>query len=428
MTNRKTSHFLLFAVLSAAITASGTMKTKPVWDLATDAGERSAQFVRDGFLPVDFAHAFDVPNAAVRDTAAFTVEVSFTCDDATPPKILRLLRQKTPTTGWGLNLHLNPRGGSPIELLANDASFNAGWWRPKAGGTNTFVITSRRGMVVVYENGRVLKRFYTQLVPNLEPIRVGPTAPDGGRGSEMPGVRLRSLRFWDGTEEYWAQGEAKDFAEGFCGGPGWLVSCPTEDPAKPLPRILCYGDSILLGYGRHLRERLDGKAYVYTWQRFEGDAVGDKLNGKPYAAAAGLKPFDAIVFNNGLHSLKWTEDKVGDADVMETQRAICRALRAGAPGAKMFWLSTTPQTAKAKNAQGVVDATGERNGVVLRINRLTAKVAEEERVPTIDGYGLLAAHLDWAIGDGYHWKPEGSKALAALIADTVMSAMRRPEK
>jgi lysophospholipase L1-like esterase len=173
---------------------------------------------------------------------------------------------------------------------------------------------------------------------------------------------------------------------------------------------------VLSGYGKHLRRVLEGRAYVYTWGGFVTDPDASKLSVRKFREAASIKPFDYIVFNNGLHSLHWTEDKVTDAQVKAVQRGICQAFKAAAPQAKVFWLATTPHTSRERNAARKVEAFGELNGMVQRINRLSAEVMREEGVPVIDAYSLLAARLDLAAGDAYHWTGEGYTLLSEFIA------------
>ena len=393
----------------------GMMVSAPLWDLAKDAGEVSSALRTNGFIPLDTAHAFDVPHTAVKDSTAFTVEMKIRCTEPEDNTRIHLLRQRTADTGWSLEAFLYPRVGSPISLGMNDASFNAGWFRTQTNQLHTFTVTARKGLVAVYWNGRVLKRYFGQITPNLEPVKVGV-----GSGRQMPGVRLESLKFWGPEEEFYAKGESKDFAEGFRGGPGWAVSCPTEKPAVNLPRILCYGDSILSGYGPRLRSQTAGKAYVYTWSGFVSDPRPDKVNRKTFVSASSVAPFDIIVFNNGLHSLHWSEDKVKDADIKEIVRNILNGFRAGAPKAKIYWLATTPQTSREKNAAGKVEKMGDLNPIVLRINRLAAEVMAEERIPVIDGYTLLATQLEHASGDGYHWRPPAYDLLAKTVCETVL--------
>ena len=405
----------MFAIGTMAFAGAGTMASAPLWDLAKDAGAVSAAVARDGFVPLDAVHAFTVPHTAVKDSTAFTVEMKVRCTAPEHNTRLNLLSQRTADTGWSLGVWLHPGVGSPITLGLNDASFNAGWFRSNTNDVHTFTVAARKGLVTVYWNGRVLKRYFGLITPNLEPVKVGT-----GAGREMPGVQLQSLKFWGPEEEFYAKGESTDFAEGFRGGPGWCVSCPTEKPGKTLPRILCYGDSILSGYGPRLRGQAAGKAYVYTWSGFVGNPQAKALNTKAFAAAASVAKFDAVVFNNGLHSLHWTEDKVTDDQIREVVRGILNGFRAGAPQAKLYWLATTPQTAREKNAAGKVEKFGDLDPVVRRINRLAAGVMAEEKVPVIDGHALLAPHLDLAAGDGYHWKGEAYDLLARTVREAVL--------
>ena len=409
----------VFAALSAlGLTASagaGSMSAAPLWDLAKDAGEISAAVAKDGFVPLDAAHAFTVPHTAVKDSTAFTVEMKIRCTAPEHNTRIHLLSQRTADTGWSLGVWLHPGVGSPITLGMNDASFNAGWFRSNTNDVHTFTVAARKGLVTVYWNGRVLKRYFGLVTPNLDPVKVGT-----GAGKEMPGVQLQSLRFWGPEEEYYAKGESTDFAEGYRGGPGWCVSCPTEKPDAKLPRILCYGDSILSGYGPRLRGQAAGKAYVYTWSGFVGNHQAKALNAKAFVAASSVAKFDAIVFNNGLHSLHWTEAKVKDAEIKEVVRGILNGFRAGAPQARIYWLATTPHTSRERNAAGKVEELGDLDPVVRRINRLAAEVMAEEEIPVIDGYALLAQQLDLAAGDGYHWKGPAYDQLAQAVREAVL--------
>ena len=409
--------------MAAAITVgmNGFAEIDPVWDLAKDAGPLSAQLAKEGSIPFGSAHRFEVPQVAIKDSTAFTVEMKFRTGPDVQERTFEFIRQSTSTTGFSLSFLRRDGGGNPIALRMNGTVFGAGGFRPVANSEHTIVITARKGLTVLYVDKAQPRRFFNTIIPNLEPIVIGGTQLDPRtKGvTEVEGMRLTSLKFWGPEMEYYAPGESREFADGFRGGKGWLMNCPPEDPAKKLPRILCYGDSILGGYGPRLRKRLEGKAYVYTWSKFEGGAVGERLWSAPYAAACKVQPFDCIVFNNGLHSLHWTEDKVSDELLKATQRQIYRNFRDNAPQAKIWWLSTTPHTSREKNAEGQVFKTGELDPVVLRINRLTAEVMAEEKVPVLDGYGALSGHLDLACGDGYHWKGAGYDRLVDLIAAAV---------
>ena len=72
-----------------------------------------------------------------------------------------------------------------------------------------------------------------------------------------------------------------------------------------------------------------------------------------------------------------------------------------------------------------MSATGERDPIVQRINRIAAKVMKEENVDVIDGYGLLIGHLDLASGDQYHWKGPAYEILAKAIAEKFHAVTNR---
>ena len=357
-----------------------------------------------GQVPAEF------PHTAVKDSSAFTVFVKLRIEGMQKGKPVAVLGQTTPKTGWVLGLVGHGERGVLVEICCNGAYLTAGWIKPAVRGEeHTLALTARKGLIVVYLDGAVMRRFYDLITPNLEPIKV----------SHGAGVKVLSVEFLGPEREYYAPGESREPAEGFRGGVGWLVSCPPENHGEGLPRILCYGDSVLSGYGKHLRRLLEGRAYVYTYGGFVTEPSGKGLNPRRFREAAAVKPFDFIVFNNGLHSLHWTPDKVSDEKVRETQRAISRAFREGAPRAKMFWLATTPHTSRLRNAAGKVDSFGDLNGMVLRINRLTEEVMREENVPVVDAYSLFASRLDLAAGDAYHWTAEGYTLLSKLIAKSL---------
>ena len=368
----------------------------------------------------------EFPHTVVKDSSAFTAIAKLRIGRMKERSPVAVLRQTTAKTGWVLGLVGHGARGVIVEICCNGAYLTAGWIHPKREGEeHTLTLTARKGLVVVYLDGEVLRRFHALITPNLEPVKV----------FHGEGVDVLSVEFLGPEREYYAPGEPRGPAEGFCGGVGWLVSCPPElqtpnpqpspqnsklqTPPSPLPRILCYGDSVLSGYGKRLRKLLEGGAYVFTWGGFVTEPAGEKLDRRRFLEAAAIKPFDYIVFNNGLHSLHWTPDKVSDAQVKETQRSICRAFKAAAPQAKVFWLATTPHTSRKRNAAGKVDALGELDGMVQRINRLSAEAMREENVPVIDAYSLLASRLDLAAGDAYHWTAEGYDRLSELIANSL---------
>jgi lysophospholipase L1-like esterase len=130
-----------------------------------------------------------------------------------------------------------------------------------------------------------------------------------------------------------------------------------------------------------------------------------------FEAAAGAAPFNVIIFNNGLHALQWSPDKVTDGQIEAVLRNMVHAFRKGAPKAKLVWAATTPQTAKGHPVTGL----GELNPIVVRINTLAGKVMKEEDVDCVDLYALLKEHLDLAAGDQYHWTGDAYQLIAEAL-------------
>jgi hypothetical protein len=82
-------------------------------------------------------------------------------------------------------------------------------------------------------------------------------------------------------------------------GKGWALDIPKI--AHPeWPKVLIYGDSISMGYkGFFIPEMLKHDVYVFHCCHFVGGDVPEQA----LTEMAGRYTFDAVVFNNGLHSL-----------------------------------------------------------------------------------------------------------------------------
>ena len=386
------------AVAAAMVTCGGFAALKdmgePVWKLEKPVALSETSSIK-------------VPCTAIPDTTAFTIEAKVKFDSVDEQRTFNLFDQRTSDTGFSYKFTRFPRIGSPMGLDVNGVFYNVAWFRTNPGESHTYVISAKRGLIVCYVDGRIVKRIFAVITPNLNPIVVG--GPAGGRFKTMEGVTLEELNFYGPGKEYFAKGETMEFATGFRGGKGWMIEVPSKpDPA--LPSLLYIGDSISVGYTRPLKALAEGRVNTYHWMTFVGDpGTRDFTN---WAEVASQAKFDYIVFNNGLHSLHWTEDKVTDAQIEDITRGMVNALRKGCPGARLIWLSTTPHTERSPGS-----GLGDRNPIVLRINRIAEKVMKDEKIDIIDGYGLLKEHLDWTRGDGYHWNDNGYKLIAETIID-----------
>lgn len=364
--------FCLFACWLDAADLAGTV----VWDLSSDAGEFSVRLNRDGSLPLDTAHALEVPASAVKDPSAFVVEMKVAATKDVQRRQLVLLDQASEAGGWALRTLRWNAAGNGLFFSHGGSEFEAGEGVIAAGEEATVVMAVRDGLVRIYFNGRPMKRFHAQIGPCDSPICVGRTKlRKRDTVKEISGLRLKSLRFYGPDFDFRAAGEGREFSDAYRGGGGWLVNCPREEPDKDLPRVLCFGDETMDAYAPTLREKLKGRAYVYLWHGFVSSPDGDfvtKYMG--FEGATGIAKFDHVFFNNGHHALHWNEVDVNDEKIRLTQRAIARSFVRHCPVAQVCWVSNTP----ADNPQA--------DAIVRRINRISADVMAKEGVGTIDGY------------------------------------------
>ena len=393
------------AVLWAGATLAGvgTMSSAPLWDLAANGGTRT----------ISSASPTTVPNAAFPDFNAFTVEATVTFGAIADRQAFRLFDQTVSETGWGLQLVRDANSGSPVYLVCNGQSYNCAQALGSVtqGSSHTFTVAARDGWLVVYMDGAVKKSFLMRAVPNLADLKVGGAVTGGW--AELAPLTLTSLKVWGSGEKFYASGESQEPASGYVGGNGWLVEVPTA-PLAGMPNILYVGDSISEGYKASFKNLLAGRANLYHWSTFFGTAGSAGIPAAKIREIGDLAAFDHVVFNNGLHSLGWTESAVSDANVRESYRTLAAAFRAAAPQAALHYLATTPHTA-AKGSDGVVRTTGDKDAVVQRLNRLAKVEMDAAGVPYADAYSLLLGHLDLASGDGYHWTAPAYDLLARFI-------------
>ena len=364
----------------------------------------------------------EIPTSAIPDLDAFTLEATLRFDAREDFTFFPLFDCTVSETGFGLALTFMNDRGNQVYLMENGqrrfVSYAMATVKP--GDVRTFVLTARKGWIVVYCDGAVQRRFRSRITPTPDPVTVGRIVDTHwGLGPSnfmtlvkpMKGVRLLSLKVWGSEREYYAPGENRDAVDGFVCGDGWMVEAPVvPDPTKPT--LLYVGDSISDGYTPPIKRLAAGKANLCHWTKCwrEPSVVEPRQIAEVVACA---KP-DVIVFNNGLHSLHMTEDRFPNETVVAAYRRLVSLFRTAAPKSSVLYLNTTPNTAKA-DADGRIVGFGPKNEAVLRLNRLAARAMAEEKVPVIDAYSLMAARIPEARGDGYHWKPAAYEALAAEV-------------
>jgi acyl-CoA thioesterase-1 len=206
---------------------------------------------------------------------------------------------------------------------------------------------------------------------------------------------------------------------------------PADKPSDK-PRVLLLGDSISIGYTPFVQEMLKGEAVVVRPMRPNGTAenCSGTTNGVKqvdrWLAIDGGK-WDVIHVNFGLHDLKHVDPKTGAASPSETDppqadpakyekqlREIVGKLKRS--GAKVIVATTTPYPAGVKPFRAVEDAA--------KYNEIALRIAKENDLAVDDLYAFALPRLkEIQRPVNVHFTPEGSKALAGEVVQSIRAAL-----
>ncbi|MCF7786880.1 MAG: SGNH/GDSL hydrolase family protein [Prosthecobacter sp.] len=423
--------FLRLAMAACAIASLSTSAVaddSALWDLSRNdipsallAGpvERvnGAVKLRDGA-------AFAVPAEAFPDQANFTVQVTLSLDALVQDAVFTAMRKQSEQDdgfSFFFNYRDNPYYARQVNSVVNGILMTGGSLNgrkePQINTPYTLTMAVRQGLATFYIDDIPCKTCFMNLIPNAEPMWIGRNA--NPKAKTMP-VTIHGVKVFGSSFNYVSKRESKpEFPRGAVAGKGWALDVPKMDNPD-WPKVLIYGDSISMGYsGSFIPEMLQQKIYVFHCVHF----VGGDVPVEALTEMAGRYKFDVVIFNNGLHSLGWTPDKVSDDVVLERMRKLTRCFKQGATQAKIYYLLTTPHTAARPAPDQPVTSLGDKNDVVIRLNKLSSQVMKEEGIDMIDGYSLLASRLELAAGDNYHWQGAAYQMLSQELGKRVMSAL-----
>ncbi|MCP5516313.1 MAG: hypothetical protein H7A45_03540 [Verrucomicrobiales bacterium] len=189
-------------------------------------------------------------------------------------------------------------------------------------------------------------------------------------------------------------------------------------------RILLLGDSISIGYHPYVREALAQDRVVMRPTRgpgrpenCEGTLKGVGAVDRWLAMYGGR--WDVIHFNFGLHDLKRVDPVTrqnsndpqdppqSDLGAYERQlRQIVERLQT--TGARLIFATTTPVPEGVRPWREEAD--------VARYNEVAVRLMREKGIQVNDLHAHALPHLaEWQIPANVHFKPEGSRALAAQV-------------
>lgn len=424
---------LLPALAGFALTSSSILANeKPLWDLATDTipAELQTGSVEkvDGKVALDHGSAFAVPASAFPDQKNFTVQVTFEFTELVERSLFTVMsKQSDSETGDGFTVDVNyrkePYYARRIGTYVNDIFMTSrgigGANEPKTDTPYTITMAVRDGYASFYLDDRPFKQCFMEMIPNDQPMWIGRNLKE--TDTPMPTL-VSAVKVYGPSFDYVSPKENEsDNPRGAVAGKGWALDVPKIEHPE-WPKILIYGDSISMGYRRSfIPEMLEQQVYVFHCVHF----VGGEVPKEALTEMAGRYKFDAIVFNNGLHSLSWTPDKVPDQVVHDRMSNLAQCFKNGAPQAKIFYLMTTPHTAARPGKDKPVDSFGDKNDVVVRLNTISEQVMQEEGIEIIDIYSILAEKLELASGDGYHWGSPAYEIITREISERVLPELKQ---
>lgn len=185
----------------------------------------------------------------------------------------------------------------------------------------------------------------------------------------------------------------------------WSITYSYNATETGKPRVLLIGDSICNGYNGRVRDMLAGRVNVSFWASSKCVTDPDYFRELDFMLDA--YPYDAVCFNNGLHSLS-TDRAEWDA----AYAAAADFIRAKLPETKLSLTLSTP----LKDAK--------LTAVSASLNETVLRLAEEKNLPVIDLFAAMDG-LDreeyWS--DTYHFRAPAIDMQAKVISDHVLAQL-----
>ncbi|MFG0290127.1 MAG: SGNH/GDSL hydrolase family protein [Rhodopirellula sp. JB044] len=217
---------------------------------------------------------------------------------------------------------------------------------------------------------------------------------------------------------------------------------PAGKPARPtwateadpsLPNVLILGDSISIGYGLPLKQRLRGVANVYrplaANQKRPQNCGGTTQSLERIDDWLAMNQWDVIHFNWGLHDLKHVTEAGGLSNSQSPDdpaqadpeqygknlQTLVRKLKA--TGAKLIFATTTPIVADSSGPYRAKESPA-------IYNRVAVSIMNQHGIEVNDLYAACDGKLDeLQLPKNVHFKKAGSEYLADVVAAKIKEAL-----
>lgn len=400
----------------------------PLWDLAKDEipiAFQSGKIERAGNeITLKDGAAFAVPAEVFPDQKNFTVQVTASLCELVNDTVFTVMKKQGDEDNgftFSMNYKDEPYWARHVSSIVNNIYMSSGGIGGKRGPEvdtpYIFTVSVRDGFASFYIDDKPYKKCFMELIPNNEPMWIGQNLKESQKPMK---VVVSSVKVYGPDFTYVSKQEPRtEYPRGAVAGQGWALDIPKIEHPE-WPNVLIYGDSISMGYrGAFIPAMLKQQVYVFHCCHF----VNGDVPKRALEEMAGRFKFDVVVFNNGLHSLHWTPDKVSDQVVHDRMRDLAQCFKKGAPQAKIYYLMTTPHTAARPSPNEPVNSLGDKNDIVIRLNTISEQVMNEEQIEIIDIYSVLAKRLEFASGDGYHWQGPAYEIISRELAGRILPVL-----
>ncbi len=211
-----------------------------------------------------------------------------------------------------------------------------------------------------------------------------------------------------------------------------LSSLFAEDASQntELPKVLIIGDSISIGYTRHVAKALDGKAVVKRHKGNAGPTIRGVANIDKWL---GDTEWDVIHFNWGLWDIYgWEYAKDDRSPAMYEKRLRELVVRLEKTGATLIWGTTTPVCPAPEKTMLNRFKTKCQITPSVEKSYLDAalRVMKEHKIQINDLHALMAPELNkYAVAaDDVHYTKGGYEKLGTQVADSIEQNLTSKQK
>jgi lysophospholipase L1-like esterase len=209
--------------------------------------------------------------------------------------------------------------------------------------------------------------------------------------------------------------------------PNWVSAMSKSD----LPNVLIIGDSISIGYTPFVKKDLEGIANVY--RPLYENGKNENCQGTTYGLQnidkwIGMKKWDLIHFNFGLHDLKHVDPVTGknsdnpkdpyQANLKQYKKNLFEIVKKlKNTNSNLVFATTTPYPDNLKGSM-------RDPGLSKKYNKVAIKVMKKNNILINDLYGFVLPKMeDLQIPQNVHFTETGSETIGKEVAQFIRNQL-----